>query len=86
MTERLERFEQWLRANNFDPEDKSLTIGHPKIGQVDLDKSFGTTDFHKVLKTLTKHLDVYSIKTTDAYCEYNYTWHDSKRLQVPLIT
>ena len=86
MTERLEKFKQWLIANNFDPNDKSLTIGHPKVGQVDLDKSFGSTDFHDVLKILSRHLDVYSIKTSDAYAEYDYTWHDSKRLQVPLIT
>ena len=85
MTERLEKFEQWLIANNFDPEDKSLTIGHPKIGQVDCEKSFGSTDFQAVLNILTRHLDVYSIKTTDAYCEYDYTWHQSKELQVPLI-
>ncbi len=86
MTERLEKFKQWLIANNFDPEDKSLTIGHPKIGQVDCEKSFGSTNFHDVLKILTTHLDVYSIKTSDAYAEYDYTWQDSKLIQVPLIT
>jgi len=85
MKDNLERFRTWLVANNFDPNDPSLTIGHPKIGQVDLEKSFGSTDFHAVLKTLTKYLDVYSIKTSDAYCEYDYTWHQSKELQVPLL-
>ncbi len=83
---KLKRFRKWLEKNNFDPDDPSLTIGHPKIGQVNLEKSFGCTDFHDVLKILTKHLDVYSIKTSDAYCEYDYTWHQSKELQVPLIT
>lgn len=82
---KLKRFKKWLVKNNFDPDDPSLTIGHPKIGQVDLDRSFGCTDFHDVLKILTKHLDVYSIKTSDAYAEYDYTWHQSKELQVPLI-
>jgi len=85
MTERLEKFEQWLIANNFDPEDKSLTIGHPKIGQVDLNSSFSSTDFHKVLSILTQHLDVYSIRTSKAYAEYDYTWQESKQLQVPLL-
>ena len=85
MQEKLREFRAWLITNNFDPEDPSLTIGHPKIGQVDLDRSFGCTDFHGVLKILTKHLDVYSIKTSDAYAEYDYTWHQSKELQVPLI-
>jgi len=85
MKEKLDKFRTWLLANNFDPEDPSLTIGHPKIGQVDLNRSFSSTDFHKVLSILTQHLDVYSIRTSKAYAEYDYTWQDSKQLQVPLL-
>ena len=85
MTEQLEDFRAWLLTNDFDPEDPYLTIGHPKIGQIDLEKSFGTTDFEKVLKILSAHLDVYSIKTNDASAEYEYTWRDSRTLQVPLL-
>ena len=85
MKEKLDNFRTWLVANNFDPEDPSLTIGHPKIGQVDLNRSFSSTDFHKVLSILTQHLDVYSIRTSKAYAEYDYTWQDSKQLQVPLL-
>jgi hypothetical protein len=40
----LQEFRTWLLANGFDPEDKSLTIGHPQVAQVDLIRSFGTTD------------------------------------------
>ena len=86
MQTRLDDFRTWLKANNFDPEDPILTIGHPKIGQVDFEKSFGTNDFLSVLSKLSKYLDIYSIKTSGAYCEYDYTWHQSKELQVPLIT
>ena len=85
MKEKLDNFRTWLVANKFDPEDPSLTIGHPKIGQVDLNRSFSSTDFHKVLSILTQHLDVYSIRTSKAYAEYDYTWQDSKQLQVPLL-
>ena len=85
MQTKLNQFRKWLVANNFDPEDPSLTIGHPKIGQVDLEKSFACKDFQGVLSILTNHLDVYSIKTSDSYAEYEYTWADSKQLQVPLI-
>ena len=81
----LKEFKEWLIANKFDPDDPALTIGHPKIGQVDLNESFSTTDFHQVLTILTQHLDVYSIRTSKAYAEYDYTWHDSERLQIPLI-
>jgi len=85
MHQQLNEFRTWLSVNGFDPEDSSLTIGHPQIGQVDLDKSFGSTDFATVLDILSGHLDVFSIKTRDSYAEYDYTWQDSKRLQVPLL-
>ena len=85
MKKKLKDFTTWLIANKFDPEDPSLTIGHPKIGQVDLNESFSTTDFHQVLSILTQHLDVYSIRTSNAYARYDYTWQDSKQLQVPLL-
>lgn len=81
----LNDFRTWLKANNFDPEDPSLTIGHPKIGQVDFEKSFGTDNFYSILKILTQHLDVYSIKTTDEFAEYDYTWKDCQKLQVSLL-
>ena len=85
MQEKLDKFYKWLVANNFDPEDPTLTIGHPKIGQVDLQNSFSSTDFHTVLSILTKHLDVFSIKTSKSYAEYDYTWEESKQLQIPLL-
>ena len=85
MQAKLKEFRTWLKANNFDPDDPSLTIGHPKIGQVDLQESFGSEYFEDVLAMITEHLDVYSIKTSDAYAEYDYKWEDSKRLQVPLL-
>lgn len=86
MKEKLNEFKTWLVANDFDPNEPSLTIGHPKIGQVDLQYTFGTDDFHQILAKLSMYLDVYCIKTSNSYAEYDYTWKDSKRLQVPLIT
>jgi len=85
MQEKLREFRTWLTANSFDPDDPSLTIGHPKIGQVDLQESFGTEHFEDILVKITQHLDVYSIRTSKAYAEYDYTWRDSKELQVPLL-
>ena len=72
----LAEFRQWLIDNNFDPEDKSLTIGHPQIGQVDLARSFGTTDYNNIWSQLGSHLNVQSIRTSDAYVEYDYNWSD----------
>jgi hypothetical protein len=70
-------FETWLRNNNFDPEDKSLTIGHPKIGQVNLLASFGTTDYQAIWLQLNNYMDVYKISTREAEVTYNYHWSDS---------
>jgi len=74
--QRLEDFRQWLIVNGFDPEDKSLTIGHPQIGQIDLDTSFGSKDHCVIWQCLNKHLDVYQISTSDASATYDYHWSD----------
>lgn len=74
---RLDDFRSWLRANGFDPDDKALTIGHPKIGQVDLLASFGTEDFQRIWQHLNTHLDVIRVQTSDSACEYPYHWSDS---------
>jgi hypothetical protein len=73
----LADFRTWLINNGFDPEDKSLTIGHPQVGQVDLQRSFGTDDYRKIWPQLEKHLNVWSIRTSTAAVVYNYNWDDS---------
>lgn len=73
----LADFRTWLINNGFDPEDKSLTIGHPQVGQVDLQQSFGTKHPADIWAQLQTKLNVHSIKTNDAYAEYNYTWADA---------
>jgi len=74
-------FRVWLGKNGFDPDDKSLTIGHPKCGQVDLQKSFNTDNYKIIWNILGDHLDVFSIKTSDAYNEFNYNWDDADFIQ-----
>jgi len=64
----LAEFREWLARNGFDPDDPSLTIGHPCIGQVDLERSFGTEDYEKIWAQLSTHLDVYSIRTGTRLC------------------
>ena len=72
----LAEFRKWLVANGFDPNDKSLTIGHPQVGQVDLVRSFGTTDYQSIWRQLSTKLDVYKIRTSSAEATYNYSWND----------
>ena len=72
----LNEFREWLINNGFDPEDKSLTIGHPKVAQVDLIRSFGTTDYQVIWKMLAEHLNVYKIRTSEFQATYEYNWSD----------
>ena len=73
----LAEFRTWLITNGFNPEDKSLTIGHPKVAQVDLLRSFGTTDYNDIWSQLVNHLDVYKIRIGDVEATYKYHWSDS---------
>jgi hypothetical protein len=73
---RLAEFREWLESNGFDPDDKSLTIGHPKIGQVDLSRSFGTQDYREIWRQLSTKLDVYKISTSSVEATYDYCWSD----------
>jgi len=78
---KLADFRNWLVANGFDPDDKSLTIGHPKVAQVDLQQSFGTNNHHDIWHCLNTHLDVAAIRTSTASVEYNYRWSDADFIQ-----
>jgi hypothetical protein len=78
---RLADFRTWLLANGFDPEDPSLTIGHPKVGQVDLQNSFGTDNYKTIWKLLNYNLDVKSVRTSDHAAVYDYHWSDYNHMQ-----
>lgn len=72
----LTEFREWLIDNGFDPNDKSLTIGHPKVGQVDLIRSFGTDDYTSIWAQISNFTDVYSIATSQVSAVYTYRWSD----------
>ena len=72
----LAEFRTWLECNGFDPDDKTLTIGHPQVGQVDLLRSFGTEDYQSIWGQISRHLDVYKIRTSENSATYNYNWSD----------
>ena len=85
---KLQEFREWLASNGFDPEEKALTIGHPKVAQVDLARSFGTTDYKTIWEILANYLDVYQIRTSSAQATYNYHWSnaDYQQIQQGLLT
>jgi hypothetical protein len=79
--QKLGEFKEWLGNNGFDPDDKHLTIGHPKVGQVDLNRSFGTTDYANIWHQLSGKLDVYKIRTSSAEATYEYRWNDPEYMK-----
>jgi hypothetical protein len=72
----LAEFKIWLQNNGFDPEDKGLTIGHPRVGQVDLKRSFDSEDYQVIWNKLNTHLNVTALRTSSATAEYSYNWSD----------
>lgn len=77
----LADFRQWLTVNGFDADDKSLTIGHPQVGQVDLMRSFNTNDYRTIWDTLEQHSDVYAIRVNGHEAIYDYHWDDDDFIQ-----
>lgn len=73
---RLAEFRQWLTDNGFDPEDPTLTIGHPQIGQVDINRTFGTDFYQDIWNMLSNYMDVRAVRTSTHCAEYNYHWND----------
>ena len=76
-TKKLAEFREWLARNGFNPADKTLTIGHPKVAQVDLVRSFGTEDYQQIWTQLARYQDVYKIRSGTASATYEYRWSDS---------
>ena len=72
----LKEFREWLIVNGFDPEDKALTIGHPQVGQVDIQRSFGTEDYQQIWTQLNTHLNVVAIRTSSTQAQFEYHWAD----------
>jgi hypothetical protein len=77
----LADFRVWLANNGFDPEDRSLTIGHPKVGQVDLVRSFGTEDHTSIWRQLNTRLNVTEVRTSTSQVKYPYHWADADYME-----
>jgi hypothetical protein len=72
----LVEFRSWLSNNGFDPDDQTLTIGHPQIGQVDVTRSFDSEDYRAIWQQLNNHLDVHAVRSSTAQAVYGYRWDD----------
>jgi len=75
-TKEMTGFRAWLHRNRFDAQNTEYNYGYHPVGQVDLQGSFGTTNFREVWPILSKYLDIYKITAGDISATYNYTWSD----------
>jgi hypothetical protein len=75
--QQLADFRIWLERNGWDPDDPGLTIGHPKVAQVNLQRSFGTEDYSQIWHLLNTRLNVTAVRTSTAAAEYPYCWQDA---------
>ena len=74
--EEMDDYKNWLAANDYDWNDPKLSLGYIKIGQVDLKRSFGSTDFLSIYKILVNNLNISKIKLLSdqvTECAYDYT-------------
>jgi hypothetical protein len=86
--EEMDEFRNWLKENNYDWEDPKLSLGYIKIGQVDLQRTFGTNatiqDIHKILNS---NLDITSIRTItgpSVEMDYPYTLDSADWKQIQM--
>jgi hypothetical protein len=87
VTKDLDLFNNWLIKNDKDPNDANLCNGYLPIGEIDLQKSFGTNDRFKIWDILSNHLDIYSIEVDGIKRIYNYCWNDDdyKQMQIEIM-
>ena len=84
----MDEYRNWLKDNNYDWGDPKLSLGYIKIGQVDLQRTFGTNaSIQDIHHTMNKNLNITSIRTItgpSVECDYPYTLESSdwKRIQM----
>ena len=86
--EEMDQYRAWLKENKYDWEDPKLSLGYIKIGQVDLQRTFGTNaTIHNIHKLMNHNLDITSIRTItgpSVETDYPYTLEsdDWKQIQM----
>jgi len=86
--EEIDEYRAWLKENGYDWEDPTLSLGYIKLGQIDLQRTFGTdAPIRDIHSTMNKNLDITSIRTItgpSVETEYGYTLDsdDWKQMQM----
>ena len=80
----MDPFREWLKDNGYDWNEPKLSLGYIKLGQVDLDKSFGTRDFLPIYEKLRHNLDITKISTQQTSCDFKYTLDSDNWKQIQM--
>jgi hypothetical protein len=80
-------FQNWLLANNLDPNDPKLSLGYLSLGHIDLERSFGTKNIEEIWRQVETRLDIYSIEVDGIKNIFNYCWTDAdyKQTQIDMM-
>jgi len=82
-----DNFRTWLANNGLDYQDPKLSCGYLPIGQIDLRRSFGTTNYQHIWDTLSNYLDIYKIEVDGITKTFEYSWADAnyKQMQIDMM-
>ena len=75
-TAMMDKFRDWLIANDRDPSDPRLSLGYLPLGEIDLRSSFDTIHKESIWNILSSHLDIYRIEVGGVSQTYDYCWSD----------
>ena len=84
----MDGYRAWLKDNGYEWNDPKLSLGYIKIGQIDLQRTFGTNaSIHHIHNIMNDNLNITSIRTitgTSIECDYPYTLEsdDWKQIQM----
>jgi hypothetical protein len=80
-------FRAWMTKNGKDYLDPTLSCGYLPIAQVDLQNSFGTTEYQTIWDILGTHLDLFKIEVGSINSTFDYSWLDAdyKQKQIDMM-
>lgn len=83
----IDQFATWLHENGMNITDPNLSCGYLPLGQVDLQNSFGTTEYLSIWEILGNHLDIYKIEVDGLSNTFDYSWADDnyKQMQINMM-
>jgi len=87
----MDQYRTWLEQNGYDWQDPKLSLGYIKIGQVDLQRTFGSdATIEEIHTIMSDNLDIKSIRTIfgpSVETDYPYTLDsdDWKQIQMEAL-